>query len=393
MSKYILCLLLLPIMLHAEKKTVCLNMIVKNEKDVIERCLQSVLPMIDYWVIVDTGSTDGTQAIIQEFMKKQGVPGELHERPWVNFAHNRNEALSLAKGKADYVLFIDADEYFVYDPDFKRPELGLDYYYISLKSGGSTWGKISLINNHQDWKWQGVLHEVIAPTCDQSFATLTGLHNVYTSDGARSKDPKKYQKDAEVLEAALKDEPDSTRYVFYLAESYANANMPEKALINYEKRASMKSGFMDEVFWSYLQIGLLQEKMNGPKEVIVQAYRNAAETNRARIEPYYHLACYYRSQNEFEKGYQVANLGLTVPYKEHILFMQNWMYDYGMLLEQSVCAYWAGRFDECQKSSLTLLKRDLPNNIREIVEQNLGFANVRLLEAIIDKPEELACAS
>src|ERR1700732_422892 len=67
-----------------KKKTVCLNMIVKDETRVIRRCLESVKPVIDYWVIVDTGSTDGTQAMIKDFMKD--VPGELQERPWVDFA-------------------------------------------------------------------------------------------------------------------------------------------------------------------------------------------------------------------------------------------------------------------------------------------------------------------
>ena len=61
------------------KPSISLNMIVKNEAHVIERCLASVKPWIDRWVIVDTGSTDGTQQVIRHFM--QGVPGELHERP------------------------------------------------------------------------------------------------------------------------------------------------------------------------------------------------------------------------------------------------------------------------------------------------------------------------
>ena len=41
-------------------KKIALCMIVKNEEKIIERCLSSVLPLIDSWVIVDTGSTDGT---------------------------------------------------------------------------------------------------------------------------------------------------------------------------------------------------------------------------------------------------------------------------------------------------------------------------------------------
>ena len=85
-----------------------LNMIVKNEAHVIERCLATVKPWIDHWVIVDTGSTDGTQEVIRNFLRD--IPGTLHERPWVDFSHNRNEALELARPTADYLLFIDADE-------------------------------------------------------------------------------------------------------------------------------------------------------------------------------------------------------------------------------------------------------------------------------------------
>src|SRR5690606_19196219 len=100
----------------SERQSICLNMIVKNEARVIERCLRSVRPFITTWVIVDTGSTDGTQDLIGRLLAD--VPGELHERPWVNFGHNRSEALALARDKADYILLIDADEVLEYQPDF-----------------------------------------------------------------------------------------------------------------------------------------------------------------------------------------------------------------------------------------------------------------------------------
>ncbi|MDO8336144.1 MAG: glycosyltransferase, partial [Candidatus Saccharibacteria bacterium] len=51
------------------KKHIRLNMIVKNEAHVILRCLASVKPWIDSWCIVDTGSSDGTQDIIQDYLK------------------------------------------------------------------------------------------------------------------------------------------------------------------------------------------------------------------------------------------------------------------------------------------------------------------------------------
>ena len=56
---------------------ICLNMIVKNESRIIKRCLDSILPLIDSYCIIDTGSTDGTQEIILETLKD--LPGELIE--------------------------------------------------------------------------------------------------------------------------------------------------------------------------------------------------------------------------------------------------------------------------------------------------------------------------
>jgi len=98
---------------------VCLSMIVKNETNIIHECLNSIHPHIDYWVIIDTGSTDGTQDLIRKFFEEKGIPGELHERPWVNFGHNRSEALALCDGKGDYAWMIDADDRII--GNFKYP--------------------------------------------------------------------------------------------------------------------------------------------------------------------------------------------------------------------------------------------------------------------------------
>src|SRR5204862_2757696 len=115
------------------KPTICLNMIVRNEAPVIRRCLDSVRPIIDYWVIVDTGSTDGTQDIIRELYKD--IPGELHERPWVDFAHNRTETLNLARERAEYIFVIDADEVIVCEPGFSMPPLAAEAYNMGVRYG------------------------------------------------------------------------------------------------------------------------------------------------------------------------------------------------------------------------------------------------------------------
>src|SRR5690606_31494452 len=87
------------------RPSICLTMIVRNETSVIERCLKSVRPFIDCWSIVDTGSSDGTQQLVRAYLAD--LPGELHERVWQDFGHNRSEALTLARPWGDYLFVID----------------------------------------------------------------------------------------------------------------------------------------------------------------------------------------------------------------------------------------------------------------------------------------------
>lgn len=381
---YILCVLSLCLSLHASeqepKKTICLNMIVKNESKVITRCLKSAKPIIDYWVIVDTGSNDGTQQIIKDYMKD--IPGELHEQPWINFGHNRNEALKLAKGKADYVLFIDADEVFAYDPDFKLPNLDKDFYYAITDYSGNTYCRTQLINNSLDWKWSGVLHETVDAPNIKSYAILAGIRDVVNTDGFRSTDPQKYQKDAKILEEALKDDPNNTRNVFYLAQSYRDAQDFEPALKNYTRRVAM-GGWDQEVFWSMFQQAILQEALKLPNDKVIDGYYKAFHYRPTRAEPLYRLASYYRQNNNFAAAYLTANTGLKVPLPHDILFVENWVYEYGLLFELSISAYYVGKYEEAQVANQILLKNQkLPKEIRDQVEKNMAIVNSRVMELI-----------
>ena len=68
-----------------KEQTMALCMIVRDEAAIVERCLAAVRPLIDAWVICDTGSTDGTQELIARTL--EGVPGELHARPGIDRHH------------------------------------------------------------------------------------------------------------------------------------------------------------------------------------------------------------------------------------------------------------------------------------------------------------------
>ena len=145
--------------------TMCLVMIVKDEEDTIKKCLTAVSPYISYWVIVDTGSKDNTLQVIRETMDELQIPGELHERPWVNFEVNRTESLELAKGKCDFRWIIDADDTFVLDDMNINPfhvlDKGFDSYHISYKLHSLKYFRAQIVRSDQDWVYKGVLHEYL----------------------------------------------------------------------------------------------------------------------------------------------------------------------------------------------------------------------------------------
>jgi len=360
------------------RSTVCLNMIVKDESHVIERCLASVKPFIDYWVILDTGSTDGTQEVIRKFMAD--IPGELHEEPFRNFEQSRNLALDHARGKCDYLLFIDADDYLDCAAGFQLPDLTLDWYYAEMTTGGFNYVRRLLVKDGLDWRWVGVVHEVICSDKARSYATLPGVSIPYTCEGARSQDSQKFLRDIAMLEEALEENPDNRRYTFYLAQSYRDARQPLKAIELYQKRAQM-GGWDQEIFWSLLEVARLKQATGHPEEEFVAAYFKAWSFRPSRAEPLCDLARYYRLKGDYGAGYTLASAGCTIPLTGDQLFVNSWSYQWGLLLELSLCAYYLERYGEAKLFGTLLLQRELPDNVRELVKRNLAFTEEKL-EAI-----------
>jgi len=80
-------------------------MIVRNGRDLLPACLDSVAPLIDEWIFVDTGSEDGTQT----YLRQRLPAAKILETPWeYHFAQVRN--LSLAQASGDWIVVLDADE-------------------------------------------------------------------------------------------------------------------------------------------------------------------------------------------------------------------------------------------------------------------------------------------
>jgi tetratricopeptide (TPR) repeat protein len=354
-------------------------MIVKNERRVLARCLASVRAFIDHWVIVDTGSSDGTQQMVGECLA--AIPGTLHERPWKNFGHNRTEALALARGCADNALVVDADEELRASPSFTAPALTADEYLVRCHLDGSdtSWYRLTLARLALDWRYEGVLHEIL--TTDQPHTTgrVEGLLIVSHSDGARNVDVKaKYEADARVLEEALAAEPNNARYVFYLAQSHRDAGDLERARQVYERRAAM-GGWREEVWYAMFQVAELGRVLRRPWAETLAAYLRAHAVHPARAEPLCALAAHYRGTGEWPLADLFARAAAAIPRPDEILFVDESVYAWRARDEAAVAAFWMGRFAESAALSERLLA-DLrfPAAERARVTRNLVLARAKL---------------
>lgn len=347
-------------------------MIVKNEEAVIERCLSSVKPLISSWSIVDTGSTDKTKEIIRETLKD--IPGELHERPWQNFAFNRTECIQLAVGKADYDLVIDADDVLAVPADFKLPELTHDTYELKVEDMNIVYYRPHIFKNDGSFRYESVIHEYLTRDEPQTKDRLNDVVYRRIGGGARGRSPDTYRKDAMVLKRALQKEPNNARYVFYLAQSYKDAGDLIKAMSAYERRASMTNGFYEEVYISLLEIARLKQLTGATEREIIAAFLRAYEYRPQRIESLYHLANYFRLKDRFVLGYLYAKAALGTPLPPDVLFVDYSVYEWRIIDEFAISAYYIGEIAQSRVANEKLLASPhLPPEERPRIEENLTF--------------------
>jgi glycosyltransferase involved in cell wall biosynthesis len=368
----------------ARRKTIGLCMIVKNETKMIRRCLQSTLPLVDYIFVVDTGSTDGTQQMIRDFLAAHGVGGTVIDEPWRDFAYNRSFALARLREleHVDYAMIIDADDVIEldtgFDPGAFKTQMTCDIYDVPVRHGNIAHHRPQLFSNHLPFLFKGVLHEFLeAPPGSLSRETVKGIAiRASSGGGARSDNSRKYQDDAAVLERALSMETDQfliSRYTFYLAQSYRDCGEKEKALANYLKRANL--GFWnEEIYVSLFEAGNLMAALDRPFDDVITAYERASQTVPGRAEALHAASHYCRDKGRNAEGMEFARRGLDLA-QPNGLFVQPWVYDYGILDEFAVNAYWAGAPRESLDACLKLLVSDkLPPSMVKRIAANARFA-------------------
>ncbi len=345
-----------------------LCMIVRDEESVVERCIDSVRGLISAWTICDTGSRDSTPELVEHLLAD--LPGTLHHRRWKNFGHNRSELMELARGSAEYLLLVDAD--MTIEQRAALPPLSADAYLIA-HAGSLAYRVHRLVRGACSWRYEGSTHEYL--TCDEPYSSepLAALLVHHHADGGSRAD--KLERDRRLLEAELEADPDRERSTFYLAQTHRDLDQPERALELYRRRLC-QGGWNEELYYAALQAGLLLERL-GRSDEAVRELLKAEHLRPARAEHLYQLARICRGRGDHLAAYRFARRGLERPLPEDILFVDRDAYEWGLLFELSIAAWWSGAWEEALEAGNQLLANaSLPAWLKPNVEENLALSRL-----------------
>lgn len=352
-------------------------MIVKNEGAVIARCLRSCRELIDRWVICDTGSTDGTPEIVARELA--GIPGQLHRCLWQDFGHNRSELMRLAYGMADYLLLIDAD--MTVRHTGRLDALGADAYMLSQGDARFDYRNKRLVRGDLRWRYVGATHEYIScMDVEREVENLDALAIVDHGDGGSKAN--KFERDRALLEAELERDPHNPRATFYLAQTWrdmglcsGDAEALARARDLYRRRVEI-GGWDEETYCAWRQMGLLDLR-GGSWPQASAALLAAWETRPERLEAVHDLVIGLLDRRQHHSARRFTGLvterRLLPP--SDLLFVEPWVYEWGLLFQHSIATYWCGEFDASMRAcKLLLANRSLPEEHRSQTELNLRYA-------------------
>lgn len=356
--------------------SICLNMIVRNEGRTIRRLLDSVRNLVDQYVIVDTGSTDDTMQQIKDYP----LCGILVEQPFVDFGVSRTFALQQARlhSQCRYLLLLDADmQIELLKP---LPLLTADAYYIFQSQGALVYPNIRLVRREMNVICKGATHEYydLPPNIRVEYLNRDTVRIVDVGDGGCKAD--KYSRDLRLLREAHHHHPQDPRTVFYLAQTLYDTQQYGDAMNMYMHRIAL-GGWDQEVFYSKFRIALCFLALNQMQNAQIWAQMShdyALSLHVPRAEPFFHLSRRLREQGQHALAYAYLVQVLNVPKPTHdgSLFVEEDVYDYLILVEQSILWFYlyptmlSAGADICTH---VLDIHAIPAEVRQCVMSNLKF--------------------
>lgn len=403
---------------------IVLNAMVKNEAGVIQRMLESVYKYIDYWVIQDNGSTDGTNDIIKNFFESKNIPGILYYEPWQYPGYNRNHTLQKcleSNHGCEYILRMDADEILEVDDDFDWNSIRThDAWNILARSGNFDYFRMWLWKASLPWYFaDDKRHETIhlKNNAHYSMGSLSsGFRHVLLPGGVTWQNPMKFFIDALELEnqVVAKSGCSDDYHLFYLAKSYSDTVNAEifpykmdhaKEIVrratfyftNYIKRhvpeypnanLSKVPHKQEYVYYSLYLMGCMHQSI-GDMEKAIYYYNQAISFDSKRNEAIIRLCEHYLAiVDDIPHLYMYSSIAVQNEYPfphNRVVWVEKNAYvntGWQILDFHTIASYHMGYFEESKNAAEILLspeyKKIVPPDQINRIQTNLNLAKAQL---------------
>ena len=365
-----------------------LTQIMKNEEHVATRMLNSIKSVVDGIVVIDTGSTDDSVKIVENWGKENNIETYVVERPFDNFENSRNASFDKARevflskndGHTYYNFWLDFDEQLIVYPTFDKQKLDKDLYMFNTSIGAMKYTRNELCRLDKSFRFYGPVHEFIIYAGKEQITSglAEGLGVDVKMDGGswKSEISEKYKNHANILEDYILKNRDP-RWVFYTAQSWHDSasiqnNREEseerwrRALKYYKERVGRTDGYEEERYYSQLRIGSIMRMMEAPWDDTHQALLKAYSLDPLRGESIKLISDYYLLMGEWHLAYLYTKFCKTNfhgknPYPQRLLFIDESFYVWRILEAHAAACFYTGRIEE-GKANYQELVEILKNN-------------------------------
>lgn len=274
-----------------------LVMIVKNAGKGFSHILRQNIPHIDYWTILDTGSTDDTVKIIRDELATK-VRGELFEEPFIDFGTSRNRALDLAGNRCKFAIMLD-DTYYI-KGDLRgflneiRSDQFADSFSLYVNSFDVQYVSNRLLKTQRNLRYIFKIHEVIQDNDNVNVIVPPDRAQIHDeqSDYMQKRTSSRKELDMRLLRQSIQEDPDNPRHWYYVAQTYVGMGDYENAYRFFLARLyHPKDGFLQEKIDACFEAARIgQFQLQRPWEEVKPLYEKAYALDRTRPDAVYFLA-------------------------------------------------------------------------------------------------------
>lgn len=272
-------------------------MIVKNEEDVLARCLSCAKQVADEIIVVDTGSTDKTKQIAKKFTRK------VYDFEWCDdFSKARN--FSFSKATKEYIMWLDADD-IILEEDIKKllslkKELAKDpvdmvmlQYQMGIPKEGVdilSYYRERIFKREKQYQWVSPIHEVIVPSGNTIQREIAITHDkLHPSPADRNLNIFRH-----MIASGMTLEP---RQQFYFARELSYNNEIEESIQRYSDFLDTPYGWEENKINACLDLARLYHN-HGKQEKVLPTLLRSFEFDEPRAEICCELGNYFLEHHQ-----------------------------------------------------------------------------------------------